>query len=37
MGWLKGFFIGYGMGLAVFGLLAGSGLYYLSRIGVIGI
>lgn len=36
MGWLKGFFIGYGTGLLAFGLLAGVAFYYLTRIGIIG-
>lgn len=37
MGWLKGFFIGYGVGLAAFSLLAWGGIYYLIRVGIIGI
>lgn len=37
MSWLKGFLIGYGMGLLVFSLLAAIALAYLFRIGLDGI
>ncbi len=37
MSWLKGFLIGYGVGLSVFSLLAALALYYLVRIGFGGI
>lgn len=37
MSWLKGFLIGYGVGLLVFSLMATLALYYLVRIGFSGI
>lgn len=37
MSWLKGFFIGYGTGLALFSLLAGIAIYILVRSGVLAV
>lgn len=37
MRFVKGFLIGYGTGLAVFGVLAALGLYWLVRIEVLPI
>lgn len=37
MGWLRGFLVGYGMGLLVFGMLAGIAIAYLIRLGIVGV
>lgn len=37
MNWLKGFLIGYGIGLAVFSSLAGFSIHYLAKSGLLDV